>query len=105
MTSNTVHSTKKVVAGGIITLGLVGFGLCAGVGVAAADGTHPDSGSYDPTVEVNGDGHIVPIKDEDATQGEWDHDGTRGDQDEDGIQGTDNVVKSTAWVPGWVTGH
>ena len=46
-TANSASTTKKLLATGGLAFSLAGFGLFAGVGTAVADGTAPDSGSYD----------------------------------------------------------
>ena len=77
-------NTKKILAASGLAFGLVGFGLFAGVGTAVADGTMPNTGSYD---------ELTRIPDEDATQGDF---------DDDGIQ-ADDVLSSAAYAPEGVT--
>jgi hypothetical protein len=47
MTNPVVGTTKKFLVVGGIAFGLAGRGLFGGVGTALADGTKPDTGTYD----------------------------------------------------------
>jgi hypothetical protein len=47
MTMHVVSITKKFLVAGGFALGLAGYGLFGGVGFAVADGTLPDTGTYD----------------------------------------------------------
>ena len=49
------HTTKKLIAAGGLALGLAGAGLSAGVGTALADGTLPDTGTYDELLGIMDD--------------------------------------------------
>jgi hypothetical protein len=49
---HVASTTKKFLAAGGLVFGLAGFGLFAGVGTAVADGTEPDSGSYDEQTDL-----------------------------------------------------
>jgi hypothetical protein len=46
-------SNKKFVAAGGVAIGLVSFGMFASAGTATADGTLPDTGSYDETFGID----------------------------------------------------
>lgn len=50
-TADTNSTTKKFLAASGLAFSLVGIGLFAGVGTAVADGTLPDTGSYDEQIE------------------------------------------------------
>jgi uncharacterized membrane protein len=47
MMNRVVSTTKKFLVVGGIAFGLAGSGLFGGVGTALADGTKPDTGTYD----------------------------------------------------------
>jgi hypothetical protein len=51
MTKHVASTTKKLFAAGGLAFGLAGFGIFAGVSTAVADGTSPDTGSYDELIE------------------------------------------------------
>lgn len=68
MTKHVTSTTKKFIAAGGLAFSLAGLGLFAGVGTAAADGTSPDSGSYDELVESRDSGVDVNLA-EDACWG------------------------------------
>jgi hypothetical protein len=46
-------STKKFIAASGLALGLATFGMSVSAGTAIADGTKPDTGSYDETFRVD----------------------------------------------------
>jgi hypothetical protein len=67
---NVACKTKKLVAAGGLALGLVGFGLSAGIGTAVADGhniTDPDGTWGDPDDAESRDQSMVPAVDSYAT--------------------------------------
>jgi hypothetical protein len=68
MTKHVASTTKKFIAAGGLAFSLVGFGLFAGVGTAVADGTSPDTGSYDEQIE-NRDSGLDSNLTEDACWG------------------------------------
>jgi hypothetical protein len=45
-------TTKKFLAAGGLAFSLAGFGVFAGTGTAVADGTAPDTGSYDEQLDL-----------------------------------------------------
>lgn len=49
---HVASTTKKFLAAGGLAFSLAGFGLFASVGTAVADGTTPDSGSYDEQTDL-----------------------------------------------------
>ncbi len=63
-------TAKRLLAAGVLGLGLIGLAPFAGVGTAVADGTLPDTGSYD---------ELTNIPDPDGTQGDFDDDGLQAD--------------------------
>jgi hypothetical protein len=52
MTKQVANSTRKFLAAGGVAFALAGLGMLAGAGAAAADGTMPDTGSYDELFRV-----------------------------------------------------
>jgi hypothetical protein len=49
---HVASTTKKFLAAGGLAFSLAGFGLFAGIGTAVADGTTPDTGSYDEQTDL-----------------------------------------------------
>lgn len=66
--ADTNNITKQLLAAGGIAVSLLGFGLFAGIGTAVADGTLPDTGSYDEQIETR-DGGVDSNLAEDACWG------------------------------------
>lgn len=81
-----INSVKKLLAAGGVALGLAGFGMFVAAGAATADGTLPDTGSYDETHNVPKD----PIQSGPITGSYYGQEGSYDDflniLDDDGFQ-------------------
>lgn len=71
--AGTGRTTKIFAAAGALAFGLSGFGIFSGVSTAVADGTLPDSGSYDELLNIPDDNatHEAPDTGSYPAQSSW----------------------------------